>query len=186
MHIILILLWCFFTEKMIKNVNTFRGFHCLCLCICSLYNLSVIDFATLYTQTVVSNVEIYLICNYLFIYLIYDLKNTLARYDLFIHHIVVILWVYINFSTTIASVCILNEVVTCSYLISNPKTQWLFRIIIVIFIRYPIWVLVYIATYNATHMSFYALLVSKIIIHIMLVLDLIWLRKYVKNYLISC
>jgi hypothetical protein len=182
MQILLLLFWCILTEYLIQDTNKFRAFQCLCLSLLSVYNLFIMDLSTLQKQTVVDLPSVSMISTYIQVYLIYDLKNAWKRMDLFIHHIVVILWVYINHSTSIASLCILNEIVTTSYLISKPVNQWLFRILIVCFIRYPIWIITYFTTYESTHLSFAPLLINKIIIYLMLGLDLIWLRKYVLNY----
>lgn len=140
------------------------------------------DTNTLFSQTVVHHPMIEFISIYGQSFLIYDLKNAIQRVDLMIHHLVVIFLIYINFSTTITSLCLFNEIITVSYLMNDELTQWLFRIIAVCFIRYPIWIITYFTTYNSPHVEYFDLLFSKIIIHLMLILDVFWLIKYVKNY----
>ena len=82
---------------------------------------------------------------YFFAYILYDLKHSYKRYDLFIHHIVCLLWVFFNYKHFIGfiSVIIMAEGVTFAYFIHAFKYQLVYRLLYTLIFRFLIWIKCY-------------------------------------------
>ena len=150
------------SETYIVHQNIFRAFHCTSLALLSLKNTihygatSLLDVEnpiqkiysnSSYIHNYNDNDGYYLkiIMLYFFAYILYDLKHSYKRYDLFIHHIVCLLWVFFNYKHFIGfiSVIIMAEGVTFAYFIHAFKYQLVYRLLFTFIVRFPIWVTVY-------------------------------------------
>lgn len=156
------------SETYIVNQNIFRAFHCTSLALLSLKNTvyyggtSLLDvqnpiqkiysnsnsshmFDVYYNDNDDNNYYLKFIALYFVAYILYDLKNCCKRYDLFIHHIVCVIWGFFNYKYFIGfiSVIIMAEGVTFAYFIHAFKYQLVYRLLYTFIVRFPIWVSVY-------------------------------------------
>lgn len=163
------------------NQNIFRAFHCTSLALLSLkntvyYGTSLIDIQNPIQKiySITSNTSsgdhgdhykyykhythdyngyyLKVIALYFIGYILYDLKNC-CRYDLFIHHIVCILWCVLNYKYFIGftSFVIMAEGVTFAYFINAFKHQLVYRLLFTFIVRFPIWIM---CIYNVYSHSF--------------------------------
>ena len=150
------------SETYIVHQNIFRAFHCTSLALLSLKNTihygatSLLDVEnpiqkiysnSSYIHNYNDNDGYYLkiIMLYFFAYILYDLKHSYKRYDLFIHHIVCLLWVFFNYKHFIGfiSVIIMAEGVTFAYFIHAFKYQLVYRLLYTLIVRFLIWIKCY-------------------------------------------
>lgn len=182
MYSIYSLLFFIFLLKITYNLspNNFRCLHCGFLSSISFfntlsYNYSILDPESNFNDdTKISSISFYLIA-----YLLFDLKNSLERMDLFIHHILVLFWAGVNFSTGITSFCIANEFISTAYLISDLRKQLIYRIIVILFLRLPIWIITLCSKYYFfVNYDYYHNIFNAFVLQSMILLDFIWLFKY--------
>jgi hypothetical protein len=153
------------SDVFISNQIIFRSFHCSSLALLSLKNTihygltNIVDpyssIQKLYSNSSLSLIffekneendyqDFYLkiIPFYFFSYIMYDLKNCYKRCDLFIHHIVCLIWVLLNYAYYLGliSLIIMAEGVTFAYFIRVQKYQYMYRLLFTLFIRFPIWI----------------------------------------------
>ena len=100
------------------------------------------------------------------------LQKPTIRKDLFFHHVVVFFWILFNWNTGATALCLMNEIITTSYMLSNARQQYIFRIGAILAVRYPIW-------FTAYSMNPYT--VNSIVSLCMMLLDLFWLWIYSKR-----
>lgn len=151
------------SETYIVHQNIFRAFHCTSLALLSLKNTihygatSLLDVENP-IQKIYSNSSyihhdnhdnhdndgyyLKIIMLYFFAYILYDLKQSYKRYDLFIHHIVCLLWGFFNYKHFIGfiSVVIMAEGVTFAYFINTFRYQLVYRLLYTLIVRFPIWI----------------------------------------------
>ena len=166
------------------NFNYFRSIHCLTLSLFSLHNTlkykNITDFDN---NTFFENQnEFKMISFYSLLYLAVDLIRLYLtkqlRNDLLLHHFIVFIWICHNLNTGITSFCLLCEVLTCAYFL-DIKYQPLFRILCIIIIRYPVWLITAFSNYCMPG-SF-----NFFVLNFMMILDSYWLYANIKNYLIK-
>jgi len=87
---------------------------------------------------------------YFYTYILYDLKHCYKRYDLFMHHIVCLPWVFLNYKHYIGfiSFIIMAEGVTFAYFINTFKYQLVYRLLFTFIVRFPIWITCIYNIYN--------------------------------------
>ena len=163
------------------NQNSFRAFHCTSLALLSLkntvyYGMSLIDIQNpiqkIFSITSNTSSDVYNIYNiyndydydyngyylkvivlYFYAYILYDLKHCYKRYDLFMHHIVCLPWVFLNYKQHIGfmSFVIMAEGVTFAYFITAFNYQLVYRLLFTFIVRFPIWIM---CIYNIYSHSF--------------------------------
>lgn len=163
-EVLALVLYIRISDIYISNQNHFRSFHCISLSFLSLKN--TLYYGTdifknnpiqkLYSNvtnsnqfyTVYSHEHFYLkfIAVYFVVYTLYDLKSCYKskRFDLFIHHIVCLMWSTVNCMHGVlgyVSFNILSEGVTFAYIIPTFKNQLLYRLLFTYFVRFPVWIL---------------------------------------------
>ena len=189
-----------------SNQFTFRSFHCSSLALLSLkntmyYGKSILDpyhsLQTIHLQSNQLNTtsngyndqDFYLkiIPVYFIVYIVYDLKHCHKRIDLLIHHTVCLLWEYINITRFIGfiSFFILAEGITFAYTITTLKNQLIYRLIVTIFVRFPIWIIglyYYYFSYNVYNTyNTVIYLFNHTIIFIMILMDCVWFSHNLKK-----
>ncbi len=190
-----------------SNQFTFRSFHCSSLALLSLkntihYREYILDpnhsLQTLYLHSNQSNtITIYnnydeqfflkIIPFYFMMYIIYDLKHCFKRIDLFIHHIICLIWSYNSIHCLLGfiSFCIIAEGVTFAYSINGLKNQLIYRLIFTLFIRFPVWIILSVYVYPSK-ISYFIYVFNYTVVSIMILLDCIWFiqntRKLKKIY----
>lgn len=186
------------SDVFISNQIIFRSFHCSSLALLSLKNTihygltNIVDpyssIQKLYSNSSLSLIffekneendyqDFYLkiIPFYFFSYLMYDLKNCYKRCDLFIHHIVCLIWVLLNYTYYLGfiSLIIMAEGVTFAYFIHMQKYQYMYRLLFTTFIRFPIWI-------KHIHMIYYFLhddILNLCVFIFMFFMDCIWFKQ---------
>jgi multisubunit Na+/H+ antiporter MnhF subunit len=198
--VLFFLLYFRLTDVYFSNHLTFRAFHCSSLALLSLkntiyYGKSIIDrsnsIQTLYSNATITggvlsnyyNEHYYLkiIPLYFIVYLMYDLKHSYKRIDLFFHHLVCLLWALTNIRHLLGfmSFIIFAEGVTFAYAINIFKNQLMYRLIFSTTIRFPIWITtIHDAITNLDLFNF-------TITFIMFLLDCVWVNQNYKKYIIT-
>jgi len=163
-EILTLLLYIRISDVYISNQNIFRSFHCTCLSLLSLkntmyYGKEILNAANplqrLYLSSpgsdhqldevynIYAHKDFYLkfIVIYFIVYTLYDLIHCYKRIDLLIHHLVCLIWGYVNFIYGIGFISfnILSEGLTFAYNISTFKNQLIYRLLFTCFIRFPVW-----------------------------------------------
>ena len=205
-EVLFLLLYFRLSDVYFSNQFTFRSFHCSSLALLSLkntiyYGKSIIDpyhsLQTLHLHTnQTSQASFYsyndkdfylkIIPVYFVVYLLYDLKHCNKRIELFIHHIVCLLWAYIAIAHFIGfiSFIIFAEGVTFAYAIDKVKNQLIYRLIFTFFVRFPIWIICLFSTYPIIHVEnlhMLHILFAFTILFIMILMDCMWFTQYFKK-----
>jgi hypothetical protein len=206
-QVLFFLLYFRLSDVYFSNQFTFRSFHCSSLALLSLkntiyYGESIIDpyhsLQTLHLHTnQTSNASFYsyndkdfylkIIPVYFVVYLLYDLKHCNKRIELFIHHIVCLLWAYIAIAHFIGfiSFIILAEGVTFAYAIDKVKNQLIYRLIFTFFVRFSIWTISLFSFYPVYHIyhveNVYLYVFNLTILFIMILMDCMWFTQYFKK-----
>jgi len=201
--VLFFLLYFRLSDLCFSNQFTFRSFHCTSIALLSLkntmyYGKSMLDpyhsLQTIYlhsstTSNGYGHEDFHFKCLriipvYFLVYIFYDLKHCHKRFDLLIHHMMCLLWGYINIARFVGfiSFFILAEGITFAYTINTFKNQLIYRLVFTFFIRFPIWIIVsyyYYFSYNIHNTLIY--LFNHTIIFIMILMDSIWFSQNLKK-----
>ena len=202
-QVLFFLLYFRLSDVYFSNQFTFRSFHCSSLALLSLkntiyYGKLILDpfhsLQTLYLYTNQSNNATFYSYNdkdfylkiipiYFVVYIFYDLKHCNKRIELFIHHIICLLWAYIAIPYFIGfiSFIILAEGVTFAYTIDTLKNQLIYRLIFTFFVRFPIWIITLFSIYPSFHVDNLLCLFNITIIFTMILMDCMWFTQNFKK-----
>jgi len=210
-EVLFFLLYFTLSDVYFSNQFIFRSFHCSSLALLSLkntiyYGKSILDpyhsLQTIYLHSNQSNrtpngyddKDFYLkiIPIYFVVYIFYDLKHCHKRIDLFIHHIICLVWGYINVTRFVGfiSFIILAEGITFAYTINTLKNQLIYRLIFTFFIRFPIWITPSYYYYSSSNISniddALLYLFNYTIFFIMFLMDCMWFSQNLKKFKKIC
>jgi hypothetical protein len=200
-EVLFFLLYFRLSDLYFSNQFTFRSFHCSSLALLSLkntiyYGKSILDpyhsLQTLLQTNQTNNATFYIFDDkdfclkiipiYFTVYLFYDLKHCHKRIELFIHHIICVLWAYTNILHFIGliSFTILAEGVTFAYIIGKLKNQLIYRLIFTFFVRFPIWTIILFSFYPIYRDEIlYLYLLNITTLFIIFLMDIMW---FIQNF----
>ena len=205
--VLFFLLYFRLSDLYFSNQFTFRSFHCTSLALLSLkntmyYGKSILDpyhsLQTIYlhsstTSNGYGHEYFHLKCLriipvYFLVYIFYDLKHCHKRIDLLIHHMMCLLWGYINITRFVGfiSFFILAEGITFAYTINTFKNQLIYRLVFTFFVRFPVWIIASYhyyysccSNYNVDDTLIY--LFNYTIISSMVLMDCVWFFQNLKK-----